>query len=405
MRGGQQEARDDRAREEFLSEAQELVDGLGRDLLALDEVIKKGASDAELINDVFRAVHTLKGIAGLFGAARMTGLSHELEDVLDDLRLGRVELSSRVLDAGVSRRRALRTAPRRRARGGGADPGRIRALLVALGAGLRIAGARGAAAPSRSTSSIRALGVLHRVRGASPAHEHPEPGWRSTSCASAFPLATIDSALDEPEGERAQPHKPIITHAGRPAADPDADCDRARSSHREQRGDCRHAAHRSLTGHQLAIEKVPNIHARAHVASSDTARAARSAIVRTRGQDQARRMCAARCVASLAPPIRSRFHAALGDADGPRRHSQARSPDERRRRARDRAHRADGRRRSSPQPRGDTAAMQELLRLHRSFERRLGQMQGGILEVRMVPLGQVFEKLARVVREALARAR
>src|SRR5271154_5807423 len=43
--------------------------------------------------------------------------------------------------------------------------------------------------------------------------------------------------------------------------------------------------------------------------------------------------------------------------------------------------------------------MQELLRLHRSFERHLGQMQGGILEVRMVPLGQAFEKLARVVRQ------
>ncbi len=43
--------------------------------------------------------------------------------------------------------------------------------------------------------------------------------------------------------------------------------------------------------------------------------------------------------------------------------------------------------------------MQELLRLHRSFERHLAQMQGGILEVRMVPLGQAFEKLARVVRQ------
>ena len=39
------------------------------------------------------------------------------------------------------------------------------------------------------------------------------------------------------------------------------------------------------------------------------------------------------------------------------------------------------------------AVMQELLRLHRSFDRHLGQMQGGILEVRMVPLGQAFEKL------------
>src|SRR5471030_2838511 len=88
----------DKARDEFLSEAQELVDGLGRDLLHLDEGIKRGRLDAELINDIFRAVHTLKGLSGLFGATRMAGLSHELEDMLDDLRLGRIELNADVLD-------------------------------------------------------------------------------------------------------------------------------------------------------------------------------------------------------------------------------------------------------------------------------------------------------------------
>ena len=41
----------------------------------------------------------------------------------------------------------------------------------------------------------------------------------------------------------------------------------------------------------------------------------------------------------------------------------------------------------------------ELQRLNRNFDRHLAQMQGGILEVRMVPLGQVFDKLARVVRQ------
>jgi two-component system chemotaxis sensor kinase CheA len=41
----------------------------------------------------------------------------------------------------------------------------------------------------------------------------------------------------------------------------------------------------------------------------------------------------------------------------------------------------------------------DLQRLHRSFDRHLAQMQNGILEVRMVPLGQVFDKLARIVRQ------
>ena len=41
----------------------------------------------------------------------------------------------------------------------------------------------------------------------------------------------------------------------------------------------------------------------------------------------------------------------------------------------------------------------ELHRIARSFERHLAELQDGILEVRMVPLGQVFDKLARVVRQ------
>ena len=41
----------------------------------------------------------------------------------------------------------------------------------------------------------------------------------------------------------------------------------------------------------------------------------------------------------------------------------------------------------------------ELYRLHRGFERQLADLQSGILEVRMVPLGQLFDKLARVVRQ------
>jgi two-component system chemotaxis sensor kinase CheA len=42
----------------------------------------------------------------------------------------------------------------------------------------------------------------------------------------------------------------------------------------------------------------------------------------------------------------------------------------------------------------------ELHRLQRTFDRHLGQMQDGILEVRMVPIGQIFEKLGRVTRQA-----
>ena len=79
----------DKARAEFLSEAQEIIETLSRNLLALDASTKSGAHDPSLINEAFRAVHTLKSLSGLFGDKHMSQLSHRLEDVLDDLRLGR----------------------------------------------------------------------------------------------------------------------------------------------------------------------------------------------------------------------------------------------------------------------------------------------------------------------------
>ncbi|MFO0659808.1 MAG: Hpt domain-containing protein [Polyangiaceae bacterium] len=89
---------DDRAREDFFSEAQEIIEGYARDLLALEDGQLRGDVDPDLINDVFRAVHTLKGLAGLFNAARMGTVTHNLEELLDDLRLGRRPLERTLLD-------------------------------------------------------------------------------------------------------------------------------------------------------------------------------------------------------------------------------------------------------------------------------------------------------------------
>src|SRR6266404_1903827 len=88
----------EKALQEFLSEAQEIVETFNRDLLALDEGRAQGRYEPEVINDAFRAVHSLKGLSGLFGVTRMTNLSHNLETLLDSLRLGRIELGPATLD-------------------------------------------------------------------------------------------------------------------------------------------------------------------------------------------------------------------------------------------------------------------------------------------------------------------
>ena len=83
----------DNVQQEFLAEAQELVEALSRDLLLLDEAHHRGERvEPTLINEIFRSVHTLKGIAGMFGYRHVGAVAHALEDLLDDLRLGRAML-------------------------------------------------------------------------------------------------------------------------------------------------------------------------------------------------------------------------------------------------------------------------------------------------------------------------
>ncbi len=95
----------DKLREEFLSEAQEIVEQFNRDLLAMNNASQRhdpmGGGlpvEPDLINSAFRAVHSLKGLSGLSGVDRMMHLSHDLENLLDALRMGKVQLTPSVLD-------------------------------------------------------------------------------------------------------------------------------------------------------------------------------------------------------------------------------------------------------------------------------------------------------------------
>ncbi|WP_342374755.1 chemotaxis protein CheA [Myxococcus stipitatus] len=82
---------------EFVAEATEILESLGKDLLVLDE--RRGQeADPERVNGIFRAAHSLKGLAGLFGQERISRLAHGTEDLLDRLRLGKLLLDDAVLD-------------------------------------------------------------------------------------------------------------------------------------------------------------------------------------------------------------------------------------------------------------------------------------------------------------------
>lgn len=87
---------DARAREEFTSEAEELLDALSRDLVDFEA---QGANvRPELVNKIFRGVHSLKGLAGMLGFGEISELSHNLEDMLDKLRMGRIPITKDLTD-------------------------------------------------------------------------------------------------------------------------------------------------------------------------------------------------------------------------------------------------------------------------------------------------------------------
>jgi two-component system chemotaxis sensor kinase CheA len=83
---------------EFIAEATEIVDQLGRDVLQLDR--RSGLEvRPDLVNRIFRAAHSLKGLAAMFGQDRIAHLAHKCEDLLDRLRFGRLTLSDDVVNA------------------------------------------------------------------------------------------------------------------------------------------------------------------------------------------------------------------------------------------------------------------------------------------------------------------
>jgi two-component system chemotaxis sensor kinase CheA len=87
---------------EFVSEAEEILERMNEDLADLMDqraaCAQGGEVDPDLVNRIFRAAHSLKGLAGMFGFDSMGDLAHHLEDVLDGLRLGRVSFEAPAVD-------------------------------------------------------------------------------------------------------------------------------------------------------------------------------------------------------------------------------------------------------------------------------------------------------------------
>ena len=80
--------------ESFVVETQDIFEELDQDLLVLEH----RADDKELVNKIFRAVHTIKGTSSFLDFQQMTELTHHFEDVLNKLRRDQIQFQTSMLD-------------------------------------------------------------------------------------------------------------------------------------------------------------------------------------------------------------------------------------------------------------------------------------------------------------------
>ncbi len=81
--------------DQFILEARECLEQIGKRLLD----VERAPGDRELLNDLFRQVHTLKGNCGLFEFRALEHVVHAAEDVLDRVRHGTLAYSPGIADA------------------------------------------------------------------------------------------------------------------------------------------------------------------------------------------------------------------------------------------------------------------------------------------------------------------
>ena len=147
----------DKYKQAFQEEAREVLVELESALLALNE----NQSDKDLVGRVFRALHTIKGSGAMFGFDDLAAFAHDLETAFDEVRAGRLEVTSGLLDVALTALDQIKAMLEEAAGGPPADravSGQILAKLHALtGPAKSSAGREAAPAPQASRGAAKAL--------------------------------------------------------------------------------------------------------------------------------------------------------------------------------------------------------------------------------------------------------
>ncbi len=79
----------------FMDEAEEHIQLLDEDIIKLENE----GNDQALLQEIFRAAHTLKGSSAMLGHERMAEVTHAMESLLDKLRNNKITVNAKIIDA------------------------------------------------------------------------------------------------------------------------------------------------------------------------------------------------------------------------------------------------------------------------------------------------------------------
>lgn len=78
----------------FLDESREHIQNLNTQIMDLEQ----NPESENTINEIFRAAHSLKGMAGTMGYKRMQTLTHDMENVFSEVRNGNIKVKANMID-------------------------------------------------------------------------------------------------------------------------------------------------------------------------------------------------------------------------------------------------------------------------------------------------------------------
>jgi two-component system, chemotaxis family, sensor kinase CheA len=191
--------------QDFLMEAGELLSEVDNKLVELE----KRPNDRELLNDIFRGFHTIKGGAGFLNAENLVSLCHRTENLFDKLRNGELTLSTALMDVimdatGVVRNMFMSLA--QATQPNPADPGLIDSLELAL-AGKAVQPKASAAPSAKPVAPAEVSSQMEKESKTSPTeHTIDDINWDAlhaalTGSSIAQKASPVDPVSEAPESE------------------------------------------------------------------------------------------------------------------------------------------------------------------------------------------------------------